>query len=131
MKKGIFAFILAALVLITTGLWFFSNHHKVNLAEITGLVVIILVVAFAVFAGYKRLASARRGEPPEDEMSKKVMQKTASLSFYISLYLWLVIGYISDKLDYETHTFIGAGIVGMAIIFALCWIVFSVRGDKK
>jgi peptidoglycan/LPS O-acetylase OafA/YrhL len=90
-----------------------------------------LVVAFAVFVGIKRLTSAKRGEPAEDELSKKVMRRTSSLSYYISLYLWLAIMYFSDKLHYETHTIIGAGILGMAVIFAICWLVSNFTGIKN
>ncbi len=131
MKRAVLVFILAALVLITTGLWFFSSSNKLNLADILGLAVIILVVGFAIFIGYKRLTSAKRGEPAEDELSKKVMQKTASWSYYISLYVWLAIMYFSDRLKYETHTLIGAGILGMAIVFAICWLVFNFRGIRN
>jgi peptidoglycan/LPS O-acetylase OafA/YrhL len=131
MKRAVLVFILAALVLITTGLWFFSSSNKLNLSNFLALAVIILVVGFAVFIGYKRLTSAKRGEPAEDELSKKVMQKTASWSYYISLYLWLAIMYFSGRLKYETHTLIGAGILGMAIIFAICWLVFNFRGIRN
>ena len=93
--------------------------------------MIILVVGFAVFIGYKRVTSAKRGEPAEDELSKKVMLRTSSLSFYISLYLWLVIMYFSDKLKLETHTIIGVGILGMAVTFAICWIYFNFRGVRN
>ena len=59
------------------------------------------------------------------------MQKTSSLSFYISLYLWLAIMYFSDKIDFETHTVIGAGILGMAVVFVICWLVFNFRGIRN
>jgi peptidoglycan/LPS O-acetylase OafA/YrhL len=131
MKKGVIVFILAALVLVTTGIWFFSSTEKFKLYEFVGFGVIILVVGFAVFIGFKRLSSAKRGEPAEDELSKKVMQKTAALSYYVSLYLWLAIMYFSDKIKYETHTVIGAGILGMAITFAICWLVFNFRGIRN
>jgi len=131
MKKGVIVFIVATLVLITTGIWFFSGTEKFKPIELVSFGIIILVVLFAVFVGYKRLTSAKRGEPPEDELSKKVMQKTSSLSFYISLYLWLAIMYFSDKIDFETHTVIGAGILGMAVVFAICWLVFNFRGIRN
>jgi peptidoglycan/LPS O-acetylase OafA/YrhL len=131
MKKGVIAFIVAVLVLVTTGIWFLSSAEKFKPFEFVGFGIIILVVAFAVFVGFRRLSSARRGEPPEDELSKKVMQKTASLSYYISLYLWLAIMYFSDRLNYETHTIIGAGILGMAVVFAGCWLVFNFRGVRN
>jgi peptidoglycan/LPS O-acetylase OafA/YrhL len=131
MKRGVIVFIVAALVLITTGIWFFSGTEKFKPIELVTFGIIILVVLFAVFVGYKRLTSAKRGEPPEDELSKKVMQKTSSLSFYISLYLWLAIMYFSDKIDFETHTVIGAGILGMAVVFVICWLVFNFRGIRN
>ena len=131
MKRGIIVFIVAALVLFTTGLWLFNASEKFKPFELVGLGILILVVLFAVFIGYKRISSAKRGEPPEDELSKKVMQKTSALSYYISLYLWLAIMYFSDRLDYETHTVIGAGILGMAVVFAVCWMVFNFTGVRN
>jgi peptidoglycan/LPS O-acetylase OafA/YrhL len=130
MKKTILVFVIAVLVLLTVGLWIFSST-KLKPVDLVSFGVIILVVAFAVLFGFKRLSSARRGEPAEDELSKKVMQKTASLSYYISLYLWLAIMYFSDKFNYETHTYIGAGILGMAITFAICWLVINFRGMRN
>jgi len=131
MKRAIFVFILAALVLITVGFWFFKVSAKLTLVDITSLGVIILVIAFAVFLGFKRLGSAKRGEPVEDELSKKVMQKTAALSYYISLYLWLIVMYIQDKVHLETHVILAIGILGMAVTFAICWLFFNFRGIRN
>ncbi|MCX6301037.1 MAG: hypothetical protein NTW82_02540 [Bacteroidia bacterium] len=131
MKKAIIVFVLAALVLGTVGLWIYSSSGKFTPVDIVSFGVMFLVVAFAVFVGIKRLTSAKRGEPAEDELSKKVMRRTSSLSYYISLYLWLAIMYFSDNLHYETHTIIGAGILGMAVIFAICWLIFNFTGLKN
>ena len=131
MKKAVIVFIVAALVLATVGLWIFSLSGNFKSIDIANFAVIFLVVAFAVLIGYKRLSSAKRGEPAEDELSKKVMRKTSSLSFYISLYLWLAIMFFSDKLNYETHTIIGIGILGMAVVFAVCWLVINFTGIKN
>jgi len=131
MKKTVVLFIVGALVLITTGLWIFSGSSPVEPPELVNLAVIVLVVVFALFFGYKRLTSIKKGEPAEDEMSKKIMQKTSSLSYYISLYWWLAIMYFSDRLKFEMHTIIGTGILGMAVIFAVCWLVFNFRGVRN
>jgi peptidoglycan/LPS O-acetylase OafA/YrhL len=93
--------------------------------------VIILVVGFAVFIGYKRLTSAKRGEPAEDELSKKVLQKTASLSYYISLYIWLFMMYIQDKINLETHSILAIGMLGMAVTFAICWLIINFTGIRN
>jgi len=131
MKKSVIVFIIAALVLITTFIWIFSGSGPVKPMELVNLGVIVIVVLFALFFGYKRISSSRKGEPPEDELSKRVMQKASSLSYYISLYLWLALMYFSEKLNYETHTIIGAGILGMAIVLAVCWLVFNFRGIRN
>ena len=131
MKKSVIIFVIAALVLLATFLWMLSSYGDFKTNDPGSFIVIILLVAFALFIGFKRLSSARRGEPAEDELSKKVMQKTASLSYYISIYMWLIIGYFSEKLGYETHTLIGAGIIGMAITFAVCWLIVNFRGIKN
>ncbi len=131
MKKAVIVFIVAVLVLATVGLWIFSSSGNFKPADIASFGIIILVVVFAVFFGVKRLTSAKRGEPPEDELSKKVMRKTSSLSYYISLYLWLAIMYFSDRFNYETHTIIGIGILGMAVVFAVCWLVINFTGIKN
>jgi peptidoglycan/LPS O-acetylase OafA/YrhL len=131
MKKALIIFIVAALVIATSILWFMSFSEKLRLADLVTAAVLILVVGFALFIGFKKMSSARRGEPVEDEMSKKVMRKTASYSYYISLYLWLAIMYFSDKMDFETHVIIGSGILGMALVFTGCWLIFNFRGVRN
>lgn len=131
MKKAVIIFIVAALVIAAAILWLTQSSGNFEPADITSYAVLILVVGFALFIGFKKLSSARKGEPVEDEMSKKVMRKTAAYSYYISLYLWLALMYFSDKVDYEVHTVIGAGILGMALVFTLCWLVFNFRGVRN
>jgi hypothetical protein len=90
----------------------------------------LILIGFGAFFGLSRLRSAKRGEPPEDELSKKILQKASSVSYYISIYMWLGFGYLSDKTKIESHTLIGAGILGMAILFFACWIFYKIRGMK-
>lgn len=131
MKKGIIVFSVAVVVLITTGLWLYSASGNLKPYDFLSFGVIILVVAFAFFVGYKRLASARRGEPAEDELSKKILLKTAAWSYYISLYLWVAMLFIKDHVTLDTEEIIGAGILGMALSFAVCWLVFNFRGIRN
>ena len=65
------------------------------------------------------------------DLSKKVLQKTAAYSYYISLYLWLALIFIKDRITIDTEQLLGTGILGMAIIFALCWILFNFRGIRN
>ena len=130
MKRAIIVFVISAMVIFTTGLWILSSK-SMKPYDIVSLGVIILVVAFALFLGFRRFVSAKAGEPSEDEMSKKVLLKTAALSYYISLYLWVAMLFIKDHLNLDSEELIGAGILGMAISFAGCWLFYNFRGIKN
>jgi hypothetical protein len=54
-----------------------------------------------------------------------------SISYYISIYFWLVLMNFSDRIKLESHSLIGAGVLGMAIIFALCWLVIWLTGLRN
>lgn len=131
MKKAVIIFIVTALIIAAVILWLMSLSGNFKPADLVSFAVLILVVGFALFIGFKKLSSARRGEPVEDELSKKVMRRTAAYSYYISLYLWLVLMYFSDKFNFEAHIIIGGGILGMALVFTVCWLVFNFRGIRN
>lgn len=131
MKRTVMVFIVAAIALATAGLWFFSARESFIPFDLLGFGIVIIVVGFAVFVGLKRYSSAKRGEPTEDEMSKKVLLRTAAMSYYVSLYLWLGILFIKDKVSLETEELLGAGILGMALSFGICWLIFHFRGVRN
>lgn len=131
MKKALLVFIVAGLVLLASVLWFVSSQTSFKPVNLLHFGVIILVIGFAVFFGYKRIRSATKGEPSEDELSKKVIQKTAALSYYISLYLWVAMICFNDRFKFDTDEILGIGILGMAITFAICWLIINFRGIKN
>lgn len=130
MKKTILIFVIAGLVLVTLIFWAVNSKLSGGLPEILMLAGALIVVGFAFFLGAMRLRSKLRKEPAEDELSKRVKTKASSLSFYISIYLWLFIMYISDKTTLEAGSLIGAGIMGMAIVFFLSWIGIKFIGPR-
>ena len=130
MKKIILIFVVALLVVLTTLLWMLNSQFSGGIGEIFMFSGVFIIVGFAVFIGIQRIKSYKRKEPIEDELSRKVMIKTSSLSFYISIYSWLFIMYISDKVEVESHSLIGVGILVMALIFFFCWISIKVFGLK-
>lgn len=131
MKRTIIIFVIAALVIFTLILWALNAKLSGNIQEILMIGTAFIVVGFAVYIGIARVKSSVRKEPLEDELTKKVMTKTSSLSYYISLYLWLFIMYISDRTTMHTHTLIGAGILGMAVIFFFSWIGIKIYGMRN
>jgi len=131
MKRTIVMFLVSALILVSLALWALKGHNSGNAQEILMAGIVLVLVGFAVFLGVSRLRSHLRREPGEDELSKKVMTRASSLSYYISIYLWLFIMYISDKTSLPAHSLVGAGIMGMALVFLFCWLGVKTFGMKN
>jgi peptidoglycan/LPS O-acetylase OafA/YrhL len=128
MKRGVIALVVSLLVLATTLMWFFKVETSVKTEEILTFGIIIILVGFGLYFAWRRFSSARRGEPQEDELSKRMIQKTAAWSYYISLYMWVFMIWLKDRVTMDTEQVLGAGILSMAVIFFACWIVIRVRG---
>jgi len=129
MKKAILPIIISLIVLGSVSI-LVLNSGKLNSGEGIQYFIITAIVAFGVYMGVSRIMSQKRGQPTEDELSKKIILKASSLSYFLSIYLWLVIMYLTDKLKIETDIMFGWGILGMAVFFALSWIYFRFKGVK-
>ncbi len=128
MKKIIVGIVLILVLIV--GLWIFKTTEIFNKIDLLQSLVVLLLVGFGILATFRRLISARKGEPAEDELSKLILQKSSSLSYYVSLYLWLIIIYLNDKINLETEQLLGWGIIGMAIIFVGSWSFLKIKGLK-
>ena len=129
MKKAFISIFVLA-VLIVAGLWIYQSGNELSTNDIVHYIVISVLVLFALFMGFRKLSSVKRGQPSEDELSKRILEKSAARSYYISLYLWLVILYINNNKDVNTEELVGYGIIGMAVLFGLTWVFFYFKGIK-
>ncbi len=130
MKKTIISFVISVLVLAALAIWALKGRLSGNVGEVLMVAVALVLVGFAVYFGVSRLRSHLRREPSEDEMSRKVMTRASSLAYYVSIYLWLFVMYVSDKTSLAADSLVGAGILGMAVIFLLCWLGVKLLGMK-
>jgi peptidoglycan/LPS O-acetylase OafA/YrhL len=131
MKKSLIVFFVAGLVLVTTGIWYFSLDNGFRPMDLLHFGIILLIVGFALFVGYKRLKNVRRGEPAEDELSKKVLQKSAAISYFISLYIWVFLIYLKDRVSMDTEELLGTGVLAMAVTFGVVWVLLNFRGIRN
>jgi len=131
MKKIIPLVVISILVLGTTLLWFMNSGSQLSRAESWQFVVILLIVAFAGYILYSRVKIVKRGEPAEDELSKKILQKASSFAYYLSLYLWVAMIVVNDRVKMDTEVLLGTGILGMAVIWVALVIFFKVRGLRN
>lgn len=131
MKKTVLIFVIAVLVIISFIVLGVTTHFTWTVSEVLMVVGVLVLVGFAVFIGIQRLRSHMTGEPADDEFSKKVMVKASSVSYFVSIYLWLAIGFFSDKTSLPAHTLIGSGIIAMAFTFFLSWLGIKLFGMKN
>ena len=124
-RKATFIAVLAVSVLVTMIFWFVRSGATLDLAGSSIVIIQFVVLAFAIIVVFRRLKSAKQNLPAEDEMSKGILRKGAATAYYVSLYMWLAFMFFEDRIDLERSTLIGAGILGMAVIYALSWIYHS------
>lgn len=123
--KAVLIFLLAVSVAVGLIIYAFTSG---NLGYSVVLVVIaaILLLFFGLFA-LRRYKDAVKGMPFEDERSKRVMEKAAANSFYVTLYFLLAIGMLSEDLikfrDVSQATSVAVG--GMAILFFAFWTYYN------
>ena len=122
MRKAIFLAVLSVVVLTTVIWWLIRSETAFNLQQMLMIISLFVVLAFAVVLAFRRLKSVKQNLPAEDEMSKGILRRGAATSYYVSLYMWLAFMFFEDRMDLERSTLIGAGILGMALIFALSWV---------
>ncbi len=119
--------LLAALVIIGAIIWLLHGKNEIKTGTLVMFGTILLVAGFAVALAISKLKSAKEGLTSEDELSKLLKDKASSRSYYVSLYWWLIVMYMSDKTSVATDTLIGVGILGMAVLFAGFWIYFNFK----
>ena len=134
MKKGkdkirLTAIVIISLLVIVTGSLFSLNSFIQGemAGGVLGGIIATTVLMFAIIVFIRGNRDMRGGFPLHDERSKKVLEKASSKAFYISLYMLLGIGFLSDDLlkfrDVSQATGIAVGI--MAILFGVFWAYYN------
>jgi uncharacterized membrane protein len=141
MKKDKFRIILmiivTSLVLVTSLLYGTETilKDKTSPGNFIAFIIPLLVVIFMVFLIEHRYRDIKEGMPLEDERSRKVTNRAAATTFYISLYWLMFISFFeaffarlsgAERLDAGQTT--GIGIAGMAIIFIISWFYYNYKG---
>jgi predicted membrane protein len=128
-KFGIFIALLI-MVSITFAMWFFQEfkNKEMSLETVFIPVFMIIILSLLVMVFVHNYKSIKQNEPVEDERSKKATMRAASLSFFISIYLLLFIGWFGDDYFERASQATGLAIGIMAVIFISLLLYFQKRG---
>jgi len=130
-KIRLIAILIVSLFVITTGIFFAKQSFtRGNITGgILGIIIAAIILIFAIIVYKRGNKDMKGGFPLKDERSKKVMQKAMSMSFLVSLYLLLAIGFLSEDMlkfrDVSQAT--GLAVGGMALLFLIFWIYYNRR----
>jgi len=124
--------IISFLVIATGALFSYGSFKNGNIGGgIGGGFIAVIILVFAIFVFKRGNRDMKEGYPLKDERSKRVLEKASSLAFYVTLYLLLAIGFLSDDIikfrDVSQAT--GLAIAGMAVLFAVFWAYYNRKGD--
>jgi len=123
------AILIVSLFVIATGTLFsLTSFMKGDIAGgVAGGFIAITILVFAIFVFVRGSRDMKKGFPLRDERSIKVLEKASSKAFYVSLYLLLAIGFLSDDLIKfrDISQAIGIAVGVMAILFAVFWVYYS------
>lgn len=119
---------LAGTITFALGLWAYSTMDSLGVFEYTiaGAVLITVVISMAI--GMRRLKDEKKGLAVDDELSRKIKDKAATVAFMFSFYLWTLIAMFTVDTNIRTEIPIGLGIVGMGLLFLGAWLYYSKIG---
>jgi peptidoglycan/LPS O-acetylase OafA/YrhL len=122
MKKTILLLVIALMVVVTLIIWIANAEGSFDFVAILMIIIPAVVLTYAAIMLVRGISDAKNRLPAQDELTKLIMQRTGATAFQLSLFLWLVIGGMEDRIPLEGQTLINAGILGMAILFSLSWV---------
>jgi peptidoglycan/LPS O-acetylase OafA/YrhL len=133
MKKVFLPIFILTWTLVLTGLWIIQPSNSTSsVLEYIFVGVIFLFFLLGGYLGYGRIKRKKQGLPEEDELSIKIAQKSAAISFYLSLVLWLALIFIQSHFTIDIKWLLSSGMIGMAIIFVISWLIINNQGiDEK
>ena len=120
---------IVSLFVIVTGTLFAIKSFKNDniMGGILGIVIAIIILMFAVIVFKRGNRDLKKGFPLKDERSKKVIEKASSMAFYVTLYMLLAIGFLSEDVikfrDISQAT--SLGVAGMALLFMIFWAYYN------
>jgi len=128
-KARVTAIVIISLFVIVSGAMFSLNSFIIGdiAGAVGGAFIAITILAFAIFTFIRGMRDIKGGFPLKDERSNKVLEMASSRAFFVSLYILLAIGFLSDDIikfeDVSQATGIAVGI--MAILFAGFWAYYN------
>jgi hypothetical protein len=133
--KLFFPFSLLSGFMVVSGIRLFqSGFHEdttmLLVSEILHMVMILVLFILGIIQGVKRKRATEEGFPEDDELSEKIVRKSAGISFYLTLFIWLILLFINSFVEVDSRLIFSYGFIGMSLTFVITWLVINSQGIK-
>ncbi|MCX6284079.1 MAG: hypothetical protein NTW31_07590 [Bacteroidetes bacterium] len=91
-------------------------------------ILMTIIGLFGLYQGVSAAWSAWRGDPLKDELTRKIRLKASSISFYISIWVWIGLMF-AEKNQVRFHSgILGTGVLIMIGVYIISSVVIRIRG---
>lgn len=91
-------------------------------------ILMSIVGLFGLYQGVSAAWSAWKGDPLKDELTRKIRVKASSISFYISIWVWIGL-MIAENHQVRFHSgILGTGVLIMVFVYIISAVVIRIRG---
>ena len=97
-------------------------------SEMIHVAGILIMLGAGIYYNVKRVRARKMGFPEEDELSIKIVRKSASTSFYLSFLIWLIVLFIRRFNLVDEKLLFSYGFIGMSLTFVLVLCIFNFKG---
>ena len=115
------------MILALAGIGLYQNNTLPRFMEYMHICLMLCVVAIGLYQGFLMLRSKKLKQPADDELSLKVLNRAAMISYLVSLNVWAILIYIGGKTEVDPFILFGTGILSMAVVFAASWVIMKTR----
>lgn len=109
----------------------FNEDTGILLAtSIIHMTMILILFVLGIILGIKRKKATEEGFPEDDELSEKIVRKSGGISFYLTLFIWLILLFINSFIEIDSRLIFSYGFIGMSVTFVITWLVINSQGIK-
>ena len=125
--KSFLVFYCSFLILAVAGIGLYQNNTLPRFMEYLHICIMVGIVGIGLYQGFLMLRSSKLKQPADDEMSLKVLHRAAMISYLVSLNVWAILIYVGSKTDVDPFILFGTGILSMALVFVVSWVIIKIR----
>ncbi len=133
--KIFFPFSLLSGFMVVSGIRLFQSGLNEDttillVSEILHVIMIAILFILGIIQGIKRKRATEEGFPEDDELSEKIVRKSAGISFYFTLFIWLILLFVNSFIEIDSRVIFSYGFIGMSLTFVITWLVINSQGIK-